>query len=45
MLNQNRALVHSCKLLRPPATPSLRLEREEWSELLILLFGDYCTSP
>jgi hypothetical protein len=38
LLNQNRSLIHSGKLLRQPDSG---LEWHGWSELFVLLFDNY----
>ena len=41
LLDQNRSLIHSGKLLRQPEGG---LEWNGWSELFVLLFDNYCKS-
>jgi hypothetical protein len=41
LLDQNRSLIHSGKLLRQPESG---LEWNGWSELFVLLFDNYCKS-
>ena len=40
LLDQNRSLVHQGKLLRQPDSG---LEWHGWTELIVLLFDNYCT--
>jgi RHO1 GDP-GTP exchange protein 1/2 len=39
LLNENRSLIHTGKLLRQPDTG---LEWNGWTELTVLLFDNYC---
>jgi hypothetical protein len=41
LLAPNRSLIHAGKLFRPPDTG---FEWSGWSELLVLLFDNYCKS-
>ena len=38
LLDENRSLIHTCKLLRQPETG---FEWSGWSELFVLLFDNY----
>ena len=44
LLNENRSLIHTGKLLRPPDS---NLEWGGWTELFVLLFDNYrgCLQP
>ena len=39
LLNENRSLIHTGKLLRQPDTG---FEWNGWTELFVLLFDNYC---
>ena len=41
LLNENRSLIHTGKLLRQPDTG---FEWNGWTELFVLLFDNYCES-
>ena len=41
LLNENRSLIHTGKLLRQPDTG---FEWNGWTELFVLLFDNYCRS-